>query len=159
MPGYKTHDTIGVITAVVTSGIATVISEVDIIKTAVYAITVVIATIWLSPDLDTDSMAYTRWGILRWYWYPYKKLVEHRSWLSHSGPLSGTLRLFYLFWPTLLVILWLPYSGFRVWELELWLLTWGPYIVIIWFGVVIADTVHTAADYISTGTKRLLRNY
>lgn len=48
------------------------------------------------PDLDIYSVQYKRWGILRWIWRPYQKMMSHRSPLSH-GPLIGTvLRLIYL---------------------------------------------------------------
>jgi hypothetical protein len=45
--------------------------------------------LWLSPDLDTFSRATARWGPLRLLWWPYRRLLRHRSLLSHS-PLLGT---------------------------------------------------------------------
>lgn len=52
--------------------------------------------LWLSPDLDTISNATRRWGPLRGLWWPYRRLLPHRSPLSHS-PLLGTAgRLLYL---------------------------------------------------------------
>ncbi len=52
--------------------------------------------LWLSPDLDTHSNATRRWGPLRLLWWPYRRLLSHRSLLSHS-PLLGTgLRLLWL---------------------------------------------------------------
>ena len=39
---------------------------------------------WLSDDLDTNSISYKRWGALRFLWWPYQKLVPHRSWVSHG---------------------------------------------------------------------------
>jgi len=48
------------------------------------------------PDLDIYSVQYKRWGYLKLIWLPYRKLLRHRSWLSH-GPIIGTiLRLIYL---------------------------------------------------------------
>lgn len=154
MPGYKTHDTIGYVTAAVTSAVFGYSQLLTIPETFVYAAAVIIGTIWLSPDLDTDSKSYARWGIFRWYWYPYKKIVAHRSWLSHSGPLSATLRLIYLFFPLLVSTLFLPYSGVTPYEIEILLLTWGKTFAILWLGIIVADCVHTAADYITTGVKR-----
>ncbi len=57
---------------------------------------------FLSPDLDTASLPYYRWGILRGVWHPYQKLFRHRSLWTH-GPFLGTLvRLLYLgLWLTL----------------------------------------------------------
>jgi uncharacterized metal-binding protein len=50
----------------------------------------------LSPDLDTRSNPTRRWGPLRLLWWPYRRLLRHRSLLSHS-PLLGTAgRLSYL---------------------------------------------------------------
>lgn len=52
--------------------------------------------LWLSPDLDTRSNPTRRWGPLRWLWWPYRRLLVHRSLLSH-GPLIGSAcRLIYL---------------------------------------------------------------
>jgi len=52
--------------------------------------------LWLSPDLDTRSNPTRRWGPLRLLWWPYRRLLRHRSLLSHS-PLLGTGgRLLYL---------------------------------------------------------------
>ena len=52
--------------------------------------------LWLSPDLDTISRSTARWGPLHPLWWPYRRLLRHRSLLSHS-PLLGTAgRLAYL---------------------------------------------------------------
>ena len=45
--------------------------------------------LWLSPDLDTRSRPTRRWGALALLWWPYRRLVRHRGWLSHT-PLLGT---------------------------------------------------------------------
>ena len=59
--------------------------------------------LWLSPDLDTRCRALQRWGPLQFIWWPYRRLIPHRSLLSH-GPLIGTsLRLMLLFlWASVL---------------------------------------------------------
>ena len=51
---------------------------------------------WISPDLDTKSNPFNRWGILKWYWEPYRRLVKHRS---HSHvPIWGVIgQIAYLF--------------------------------------------------------------
>jgi uncharacterized metal-binding protein len=55
-----------------------------------------IGGLWLSPDLDTRSNPTHRWGPLRLLWWPYRRLLTHRSLFSHS-PLLGTAgRLLYL---------------------------------------------------------------
>lgn len=61
--------------------------------------------LWLSPDLDTKTIALKRWGIFQSLWWPYRKLVPHRSIFSH-GPFIGTaLRLSYLIIIITLIIL------------------------------------------------------
>ena len=59
--------------------------------------------LWLSPDLDTRSNALHRWGPLGGIWWPYRRLIPHRSIWSH-GPLLGTaVRLLVLLGWTLLI--------------------------------------------------------
>ena len=53
--------------------------------------------LWLSPDLDTKSIALRRWGIFKGLWWPYQKLISHRSILSHSPFIGTALRVGYLF--------------------------------------------------------------
>ena len=75
---------------------------------------------WLSPDLDTKSNALYRWGWLRGIWWPYRKLIRHRSFLSH-GPLIGTtIRVLYLITTATIILLSLkalgisqPWHGFQ----------------------------------------------
>jgi uncharacterized metal-binding protein len=50
----------------------------------------------LSPDLDTRSNPSQRWGPLGLLWWPYRKLLRHRSLLSHSPLLGTAIRLAYL---------------------------------------------------------------
>ncbi len=51
--------------------------------------------LWLSPDLDTISRSTRRWGPLRWLWWPYRRLLSHRSLFSHTPLLGMGLRLLY----------------------------------------------------------------
>ncbi len=69
-------------------------------------ISFLIGGLWLSPDLDTTSNAFKRWGPLKWIWKPYKKLLSHRSFLSHAPIIGTTLRLLYLaIWSSLTIML------------------------------------------------------
>ena len=52
--------------------------------------------LWLSPDLDTRSRATRRWGPLALLWWPYRRVLSHRSALSHSPLLGSAGRLAYL---------------------------------------------------------------
>jgi uncharacterized metal-binding protein len=51
----------------------------------------------LSPDLDTCSRPFYRWGVFRFIWIPYQWVAKHRSGLSHGIFLASWLRLLYLF--------------------------------------------------------------
>lgn len=102
MPGYKVHDTIGLVTTVplsLTVGGAAALVTADtrevVAVTAFFAASHLIGTYWLSPDLDMDTRVFRRWGILRVMWIPYAKLALHRSKLSHSA-IGGPVRLLYL---------------------------------------------------------------
>ena len=55
-----------------------------------------IGGLWVSPDLDTPSNPSRRWGPLRLFWWPYRRLLRHRSLLSHSPFLGSAGRLLYL---------------------------------------------------------------
>jgi uncharacterized metal-binding protein len=50
----------------------------------------------LSPDLDTRSRPFYRWGLFRFIWWPYQWVAKHRSGLSHGIFLAPWLRLLYL---------------------------------------------------------------
>jgi len=68
--------------------------------------------LWLSPDLDTKSIALRRWGIFQSLWWPYRKLISHRSILSHS-PFVGTgVRISYLLTVSCLILFLLKALGF-----------------------------------------------
>ena len=51
---------------------------------------------FLSPDLDTNSNAFKRWGLIKLIWLPYKKVFKHRSFFSHGPFIGTTIRLLYL---------------------------------------------------------------
>ncbi len=50
----------------------------------------------LSPDLDTKSKIHSRWGLLRFIWFPYRKVIRHRSIISHFPILGSIIRTLYL---------------------------------------------------------------
>ena len=61
--------------------------------------------LWLSPDLDVLSRPSRRWGPLGLLWWPYRRLLRHRSLLSHSPLLGSGLRLLWLLgWMLLMVV-------------------------------------------------------
>lgn len=50
----------------------------------------------LSPDLDTRSRPFYRWGIFRFIWWPYQWAFRHRSGWTHGVGIAAWLRLAYL---------------------------------------------------------------
>lgn len=68
--------------------------------------------LWLSPDLDTHSVAFRRWGILQYLWWPYKKIIPHRSIFSHGLLLGTLMRIGYLLLLTSLILALLTKVGF-----------------------------------------------
>ena len=77
--------------------IGIIISLIFDIQTGIlFAIVFFISGLWLSPDLDTLSKPLKRWGIIKFLWWPYRKLIPHRSILSHGPFIGTTIRLCYL---------------------------------------------------------------
>lgn len=94
----------------------------------------------LSPDLDGHrSNSKRRWGILSWYWYPYEKLISHRSIFSHFPMLGSAIRLGYVS---------LPYQLWMRHEIN-WVLT-----IPVYLGLCVADTLHWIMDSCPVHFKR-----
>lgn len=133
-----------------------------------YAGSLFISGYFLSPDLDTRSIPFKRWGVLRYLWEPYRVLIPHRSPLSH-GPFIGTLiRLIYLgAWICIFSIptLWLthffwtlPFDGRTAYDvLKFVIVDNWMYWVIAFAGLEAGAAVHYLADIRSSFIKRLKR--
>jgi uncharacterized metal-binding protein len=89
MPSGRTHDRITFILALPTAA-ATYYFTRDWILTTIVTAGLLFGGLMFGPDLDTQSVHYTRWGPLRFMWWPYKVALAHRSRLSH-GILFGTI--------------------------------------------------------------------
>jgi len=116
MPGYRTHDTIGVVTSVpFVWGVYVVGYNIHydthyaLGMAATFGASHLFNTFYMSPDMDLNSRIYNRWGVLKVMWYPYKQIIGHRSKLSHSA-LGGILRSIYLL--GIIAVLWLALRGF-----------------------------------------------
>ncbi len=115
--------------------------------------------LFLTPDLDVDAgsdseeevrdispLGENFWWV---YWFPYRKLIPHRSPLSH-WPVIGTLgRLIYLsilYWILLTAAYFLNAAAFGWLEAAgVWLLNF-PYLYIFVVGLGSADTLHFFMD-------------
>lgn len=130
MPNYRTHDTAALVASpVVVFGA----SQLTNIPNALgLGIGFLLANRYLSPDLDIDSIMNRRWGIFYLIWYPYKKIFHHRSFWTHSGPISATIRFIYLaVWLLPILFVYIPP---------------GDVILTIYISMVLADSLHTVLD-------------
>jgi uncharacterized metal-binding protein len=178
MPGHKAHDTIGLVAALPIAaasfatlhyGLGDTITDAAI-GAGIVAGSHLVATFWLSPDLDLDSAIDNRWGPLRPIWLPYMHLVPHRSWVSHSV-VGGVLRLAYLasiIWLILFIASVVLQAGgiaediayhtvFLDWLLSLQHTGTRPALLIV-AGVIAADLVHVGADLITSEIKATWRS-
>lgn len=57
-----------------------------------------------SPDLDTDSIPYHRWGLFKIIWYPYQRLFKHRSPFTHGIGIGSVIRVVYFIFALWLVV-------------------------------------------------------
>lgn len=121
----------------------------------------------LSPDLDLNSSIYKRWGPFRFLWWPYQKLVPHRSWVSHSWFISPLLRVAYLLgvtWLVAFMVLWglRQASGLgpgapehTPWDLVQDIYHRYPQATLMGcLGLVIGTALHSGADTIQTFLKK-----
>ena len=89
MPSGKTHDAVTVILAVPTFVGAWGLSGSLGLATAA-TLAMLFGGFMFGPDLDIQSRQYTRWGVFRFLWLPYRMMFKHRSRWSH-GIIFGTL--------------------------------------------------------------------
>jgi len=89
MPSGKTHDLITVLLLPPTFGATWFLTNDTQLAIAATAATA-FSGFMFGPDLDTQSTQYTRWGVFRFLWFPYKVVFAHRSQWSH-GIVFGTL--------------------------------------------------------------------
>jgi uncharacterized metal-binding protein len=94
MPSGKTHDLITFLLAAPTAAFTYYFTR-DWVLTAVATAAMLFGGLMFGPDLDVQSRQYTRWGPLRFLWWPYKVALRHRSRWSHSIMLGTLIRVVY----------------------------------------------------------------
>ncbi len=123
-----------------------------------------LATFWLSPDLDLHHSSPSRnWLIFRKLWWPYSKIFRHRGW-SHFPVLGSLTRLSYLC--TLLVGLMLckdvfageislshlVHSGHESLQALLSVVSQHPELAwTAFFAVIVSDLAHAVGDFLWPG--------
>ncbi|MEO7718948.1 MAG: metal-binding protein [Capsulimonas sp.] len=170
MPSGKVHDKITLVTAAAAVPVWYLYCpSADVTPLILTLGAYIFSGLWLSDDLDTQSVAYKRWGALRFLWWPYKTLVPHRSWVSHGiavGPLIRVAYFLFMLWATIRCILWLLVrKGIPVdrnaimtdvWSHTLtWTFahpTWTLWIVV---GLILGGVAHSVADIVVSFVKRV----
>ncbi len=94
MPSGKTHDFITFLIAAPTAAVTYYFTR-DWALAAVATVAMLFGGLMFGPDLDIQSRQYTRWGPLRFLWWPYKVALRHRSRWSHSIMLGTLIRVIY----------------------------------------------------------------
>jgi uncharacterized metal-binding protein len=89
MPSGKTHDAITFILAAPTFAVAWGLSG-SVALAVLATCAMLFGGLMFGPDLDIQSRQYTRWGVFRFLWLPYRMMFRHRSRWSH-GIIFGTL--------------------------------------------------------------------
>ena len=89
MPSGKTHDAITIILGVPTFTVTWGLTG-NLTLALVSTCAMLFGGFMFGPDLDIQSRQYTRWGVFRFLWLPYRMLFRHRSRWSH-GIIFGTL--------------------------------------------------------------------
>ncbi|MBD2006345.1 MULTISPECIES: DUF2227 family putative metal-binding protein [Cyanophyceae] len=103
MASGKTHDIVTAYTGHVVWFVGVITTCAEGSRDALYPAAITAGYLiggWLlSPDLDcypAVSNPLKRWGWFRVIWFPYRKAVKHRSWISHTYVVGVTLQLIYL---------------------------------------------------------------
>ena len=171
MPSGKTHDAITFLFAAPTFAAAWKITQ-SLPLAATITVAFVFGGLMFGPDLDTVSKQYSRWGLVRFLWYPYQSFFKHRSRWSH-GLVFGTLLRVIYFIGVLTIISFLVaylaavYTGGDLPRLVEFTRTWhqigdyvrenlGEYAFVavftgLWFGAASHTLTDMAGSFVKTG--------
>ena len=172
MPDGKTHDMLTLVSGVGGLPIVwTLLPDHSIGATLTWFGAHMVSGIAFSPDLDLASAPYKRWGPFRFIWYPYRELINHRAWVSHSLVFGPLLRLGYFVlvcWLLAWIMFWgighfITFDGsalvhqFQTSLLQLWH-EQRRGIVMFLLGFVSGGAVHTFADWLTEATEPFHRS-
>lgn len=143
MPDHKTHDLAALSLApIIAIGSLAYVSPKD---AGILFAGIIVSNYYLSPDLDINSIMNKRWGILHVLWKPYMHMFHHRSFFTHSGMISATIRIFYL------LVLLSPL--FFVIDVIPFILLFRRELLIVYVSIVMSDSIHTGLDFLQYATK------
>lgn len=115
-----------------------------------------IGTYFITPDMDIKSDSYRKWGIFRFLWYPYMRIMPHRSFLSHTIVLGDIIRIMYLaiiISPVLYVVNIFIMNG----NLLDYVTKHQSILFSLFVGIVGASTMHIIADVLNTNRKKMFK--
>jgi len=141
MPNHQTHDLVCICSAPVIS--AASLTYLQPREALLLGAGIILTNLYLSPDLDTNSRLNKRWSVLNVLWIPYRRMFHHRSFWTHSGPISATVRILYLLLilsPVLFVVSYhdLMYVA-QQYRVEF---------LLFYVAACLSDTLHTGLDFI-----------
>lgn len=116
----------------------------------------IFGTYFLTPDLDTVSSAYRNWGPLRMIWRPYRAVMPHRSFLTHTIVLGDVIRLLYLLvisLPFLYLLNIIVLGG----ALPDFVRAHRPMLGVAVLGIFTTSALHIIVDILNTKRKRIFR--
>jgi len=104
MPSGRTHDLLTIVLAIPAAAVALAATR-SLPQTAVFAAAFVFGGLMFGPDLDTRSKQYSRWGVLRFLWFPYRTFFKHRSRFSHGLIFGTAIRVIYFMGVSSLILI------------------------------------------------------
>ncbi|MFZ9858728.1 MAG: metal-binding protein [Roseiflexaceae bacterium] len=176
MPNTPVHDFLTVASGIVIApGIygvlyeANVSTQTAVIVSALVFVSHLVSGIWFSPDLDLDSRIHKRWGWFFYIWLPYKWIIPHRHFWSHGLLLPPLVRLGYFFGMIIISIylvesiaslvgmpIPIVYDSIAL-QIMMWVTQNQLISISIAVGFITGGAVHSIADWLHTGGKKLIR--
>lgn len=177
MPNTPVHDFLTVASAIaIAPGIYGILYEADVANQTAVMVTTLIFTahiisgVLFSPDLDLDSRIHKRWGMMFYIWLPYKWMIPHRHFWSHGLIIPPLLRLCYFFGMIILTIyvveriaaaagidLPIVHNSVAATIMQ-WIAQNQLISGCVAIGFITGAAVHSIADWLFSGGKKLLRS-
>ncbi len=141
MPDYNTHRVFNYLTFLVISVLLFKLQVVitDMKLFLALGVGFYIGTDFITPDLDIESTAIKRWGMLKVIWLPYKWLFKHGQ-SSHNILYGAIVRVVYFS----IIILGVYYLLFRSLPPETMISS--VYVFIFLTGIITANALHIILD-------------
>ena len=146
MPSGKVHDIITIsLTPIILIGLY-LLFNLPIIAMITFGY--LFGSFMFNGDLDIVSRPYRRWGFLKFIWKPYQKMFHHRSIYTHGIIIGTVVRVIYITWLPILLLL--VYGNYH--QLTMKNFDWLIYFII---GIEIGSAIHTIADFTYSLRKKM----